>query len=291
MMPFEWLRPASLHEAVGFLDPDDPTVRPVAGGTALMLMMKSGVFVPSRLIDLQGVETQYAALSVTSGALNVGALVTLAALEHSHDVAKAFPVLASTMKRLSNPRVRNVACVGGALAHGDPHMDLPPVMAALGAEVTLTNANGERRLPVDALYTGYYETQIARDELISEVHVPALGSRKAAYLKVTASTADDWPAVGVAVAFGIENGKISDARVVVGAATSMVMRLKSAEAVLDGAAITNEALREAGEAAAREAPVIGNARGSAGYKRELLRVYVGRAVRQAAAAAQQEPAR
>jgi carbon-monoxide dehydrogenase medium subunit len=282
MMPFEWLHPATLQDAVALLDPDDPSVRPVAGGTALMLMMKSGVFAPSRLIDLQGVEKRHAAVSVTDGALTVGALATLSALERSNDVACAFPVIASAMKRLSNPRVRNVACVGGALAHGDPHMDLPPVMAALGAEVTLTGPDGERRLAVDALYTGYYETQIARDELISEVHVPALGGRKAAYLKVTASTADDWPALGVAVSFEIANGKIANPRVVVGAATSMVMRLKSAEAVLDGAAITNEALREAGEAAAAEAPVIGNARGSAGYKRELLRVYVGRAVRQAA---------
>jgi carbon-monoxide dehydrogenase medium subunit len=283
MTPFQWLEPASLDEAVRLLDPEDPGVRPVSGGTALMLMMKAGVFVPSRLIDLQGIEKKYSTFVVTNGAIKIGALSTLSSLEHSGDVARAFPVIASAMRRLSNPRVRNVACVGGALAHGDPHMDLPPVLAALGATATLKSLRGERQVNVDELFTGYYETAIGRDELISEVDVPALRGRRAAYLKITARSADDWPALGVAVAFGVDNGKMSDVRVVVGAATSMVMRVPSAERALNGAAITDEALREAGEAAAKEVPVNGNARGSSGYKRELLRVCVGRAVRQAMA--------
>lgn len=282
MTPFEWLEPKSLDEAVRMLDAGDPGVRPVAGGTALMLMMKAGVFSPSRLINLQDIEKKYSMHAITDGALKIGALATLSSLEHSIDLSRAFPVITMTMKRLSNPRVRNAACVGGALAHGDPHMDLPPVMAALGAKVTLRSASAEREISVDELYTGYYETQIGNGELISEINVPALGERKAAYLKVTARTAEDWPALGVAVAFGIKGDKIDDARVVIGAATSMVTRVRSAEAVLNGAVMTDELLREAGEAAAKEAPVNGNARGSTGYKRELLRVYVGRAVRQAA---------
>jgi carbon-monoxide dehydrogenase medium subunit len=281
MTPFEWLEPASFDEALRLLDGDDPGVRPVAGGTALMLMMKAGVFTPSRLINLQHIEAQYSKLAVMNGALKIGALATLTSLERSKEVGQAFPVILATMKRLSNPRVRNVACVGGALAHGDPHMDLPPVMAMLGAKVKLKSPSGEREVSVDELYTGYYETAIARDELISEVNVPAMQGRKAAYLKVTARTADDWPALGMAVAFGLEGGKILDARVVVGGATAMVTRLHAAEAILNGAEPSDEALREAGEAAAREAPVAGNARGSSGYKRELLRVCLGRAVRQA----------
>lgn len=283
MTPFEWLEPTSLDEAVRLLDPEDPTVRPVSGGTALMLMMKAGVFAPSRLINLQGIEKKYSNHVVTNSALKIGALATLSSLERSVDVARAFPVIVSALKRLANPRVRNVACVGGALAHGDPHMDLPPVLAALGATATLKSPHGERQVNVDELFTGYYETAIKRDELISEVSVPALRGRRAAYLKITTRSADDWPALGIAVAFGVDNDKISDARVVVGAATSMVMRVPLAERVLNGAAITDELLREAGEAAAQEAPISGNVRGSRGYKRELLRVCVGRAVCQAVA--------
>lgn len=252
-----------------------------------MLMMKAGVFAPSRLVSLSRVEPRYAGVTVAGGELRVGALATLAALERDKAVAGAFPVIAKTMVRLSNPRVRNVACVGGALAHGDPHMDLPPVMAALDAKATLAGPGGLRDVRIDELYTGYYETTVARNELISEVTVPAMKGRRAAYLKVTARTADDWPALGVAVAFGLDEGQLKDTRVVVSAATAMVTRLTAAEAILNGAAPDDSTLRAAGEAAAGQAEVIGNARGSAGYKRALLRVYVGRAIRQAIAGAAQ----
>ena len=281
MTPFELLEPRSLKEAVGLLDPDDESVRPVAGGTALMLMMKAGVFAPSRLISLQYVEAKYSKVEVSSGELRVGAMATLSSLERNKEVAAAFPVLAGMLPTLSNVRVRNVACVGGALAHGDPHMDLPPVFAVLGAKATLLGAKASREVAVEELYTGYYETVIGRDELISEVTVPALQGRKAAYLKITARSADDWPALGLAVAFNADGNKLSDVRVVASAATAMVTRLSEAEKILNGASADDATLKAAGEAAAREAPVIGDMRGSVAYKRELLRIAVGRAVRQA----------
>lgn len=281
MNPFEWLEPQSFGEALSLLDTDDPGVRPVAGGTALMLMMKAGVFAPSKLVSLHRVEAEHSAIRVTDDGARIGALATLSLLERSAEIARAFPMIARTLPRLSNPRVRNVACVGGALAHGDPHMDLPPVMAALGAVATLRGPKGTRQANVDTLYTGYYETVIERGELISEVHIPAMKERRAAYLKITARTADDWPALGIAVSFKHESGKLSDVRVIASAATAMVLRLPETEAILEGASADDKTLREAGEVAAKEAPVIGDSRGSAGYKRELLRIAVGRAVKKA----------
>jgi len=282
MTPFELQEPKTLKQAVGLLDPDDPTVRPLAGGTALMLMMKAGVFAPTRLVSLAKVEPEYSAITIApSGEMHIGAMVTLSLLERQKGIAAAFPVIARTLPHLSNVRVRNVACVGGALAHGDPHMDLPPVLAALGAKVAIVGPNGTREAAVEDLYTGYYETMIKRDELIAEAIVPPLAGRKAAYLKFTARSADDWPALGVAVAFTADGDKLRDVRVVVSAATAKVMRLADAEAALEGGTSDEATLRAAGEAAAEEAPVIGDVRGSAAYKRELLRVCVGRAVRQA----------
>jgi carbon-monoxide dehydrogenase medium subunit len=282
MTPFELLEPKTLKQAVGLLDPEDPTVRPLAGGTALMLMMKAGVFAPTRLISLAKVEPEYSAITIApSGEMHIGAMVTLSLLERQKGIAAAFPVIAQTLPRLSNVRVRNVACVGGALAHGDPHMDLPPVLAALSARVAIVGPGGTREVAVEDLYTGYYETMINRDELIAEAIVPPLAGRKAAYLKMTARSADDWPALGVAVAFTLEDDELRDVRVVVSAATAKVMRLAAAEAALEGGKADDATLRAAGEAAANEAPVIGDVRGSAAYKRELLRVCVGRAVRQA----------
>jgi carbon-monoxide dehydrogenase medium subunit len=186
------------------------------------------------------------------------------------------------MKRLSNVRVRNVATVGGALAHGDPHMDLPPVAIALGGRVRIVGSGGERELAVEDLLTGYYETALKANELIASLHIPAQGKMRTAYFKVTAGSADDWPALGVAVALESDGGAIKSARVVVSAATTKAMRLKSAEKVLIGAAIDEKTLKAAGEAATAEADIIADVRGSAAYKRELLRVYIGRAVRAAA---------
>ena len=284
MTPFELLEPRTLQEAVGLLDPDDANVRPVAGGTALMLMMKAGVFAPTRLISLHRIEPEYSSMTfAASGELHVGAMVTLSRLERNKQLAVAFPVIAQMLPQLSNVRVRNVSCVGGALAHGDPHMDLPPVLAALGATVAIAGPKGSREVAVESLYTGYYETVLGRNELIAGVTVPALAGRKAGYLKITARSADDWPALGVAVAFGVDSGKLRGVRVVASAATAMLVRLTDAERILDGASADDATLKAAGDAAAAQAPIMGDIRGSVAYKRELLRIGVGRAVRQALA--------
>ncbi|MPZ58964.1 MAG: xanthine dehydrogenase family protein subunit M [Rhizobiales bacterium] len=282
MTPFELMEPQTLQEAVGLLDPDDASVRPVAGGTALMLMMKAGVFAPTRLVSLQHIGAQHSEIGVSgAGELRIGAMATLSALERNTKAAEAFPVIARMLPRLSNVRVRNVACVGGALAHGDPHMDLPPVLAALGAKVSIVGPKESRDVAVDELYTGYYETVVGRNELIADVIVPAMQSRKAAYLKITARSADDWPALGVAVALHADGNTLRDVRLVASAATAMVMRLTEAEKILNGASADDATLKRAGDAAVAEAPIIGDIRGSVAYKRELLRVGVGRAVRQA----------
>jgi carbon-monoxide dehydrogenase medium subunit len=285
MTPFDLAEPTSVAEALGLLDAEDPSVRPIGGGTALMLMMKAGVFRPTRLVSLRKVGGRFSGIkSSADGSLTIGAMTPLAAVEHSAEVARAAPVITHTMLRLSNVRVRNVATVGGALAHGDPHMDLPPVLLALGASVTAVSSESERRLTVEDLLTGYYETALAKNELIAEVHIPAQGTRRAAYLKFTAGSSEDWPAVGVAVSLDAEDGTVRSASVVASAATTRAVRLKGAEQALKGMRIDDKVLARAGEAGAAEAEVISDVRGSAPYKRELIRVHIGRAVRQALAA-------
>jgi carbon-monoxide dehydrogenase medium subunit len=282
VIPFDMVEPTSLKDAMALLDPNDPTIRPVSGGTALMLMMKAGVFQPSKLISLQRIEPDYGRITVTAnGDLRIGAMTTLSELEQDPNVASRLPVLKRALRTLSNPRVRNVARVGGALAHGDPHMDLPPVLAALGARIAISGPKGDRELPLEKLYTGYYETVLEKNELITSVIVPTLNGHKAAYMKVTLRTADDWPALGVAVSFAYEGRTIRDPRVVVSAATEKVTRMTATEKVLQNAAPDDLALTRAGDAAVGEATILSDAHGSAPYKRELLRVYVRRAVRQA----------
>jgi aerobic carbon-monoxide dehydrogenase medium subunit len=281
MTPFELAEPTTIEEALRLLDPDDSTVRPVGGGTALMLMMKAGVFQPTRLVSLRRITTLSRIAATPDGGLAVGALTPLAQVERSADVARGAGVIVRTMRRLSNIRVRNVATIGGCLAHGDPHMDLPPVLMALGASIVVTGRASERVIKVEDLFAGYYETVLARDELITELQIPPQGARRAAYLKCTTGSADDWPALGVAVSFEADGKVIQAPRVVVSAATEKATRLKGAEEVLTGAPFDDAALARAGDAAADEAETMSDVRGSAPYKRELIRVYVRRAVRQA----------
>lgn len=289
MAPLEFLVPYSLEEAIELLDPEDAGVRPVSGGTAIMLMMKAGVLTPSRLVSLQRIGMQHEQVRVSeAGELVIGGMTRLATLEHDAAVRRGWPVLARTMRTLSSVRVRSVATVGGALAHADPHMDLPPVLAALGARVTVTGPRGERIVAADALATGYYETVLGRDELISAVTVPAQPG-PAAYMKVTTRAAHDWPALGLAVVLTVAEGRIAKASVVVGAATDRPTRLHAAQLALEGAAPDDNLLRRAGEAGAEEIDIIGDAHGTAAYKRQLLRVSLGRAVRTAMAHAGSQP--
>jgi carbon-monoxide dehydrogenase medium subunit len=281
MIPFELQEPRSLAEALECLDRNDPAVRPFAGGTALMLMMKAGVFRPTRLVSLHRLGPAYSKIEATGAEVRIGALATLASLERSAVIQRELPVVARTLVTLSNVRVRNVATLGGHLAHGDPNMDLPPVMMALGAQLVVVGPAGERSIAIDDLYKGYYETVLGGGELITEVRVPLQPNRRSAYLKCTARSADDWPALGVAVAIDPDGDRIGDVRVVVSAATEKAMRLREVEALLRGNVIDARLLTQAGDAAAEEANVVSGARGSAGYKRQLLRVYVGRAIEQA----------
>ncbi|HUA56717.1 MAG TPA: FAD binding domain-containing protein [Candidatus Sulfotelmatobacter sp.] len=285
MIPFELVQPRSLRKAAALLDPDDPSIRPIAGGTALMLMMKAGLFRPTKLVSLRAVEKRFSTIGRSAdGRVRIGALTPLAALERAPAIRRRLPVVADTLRTLSNVRVRNVATLGGHLAHADPHMDLPPVLIALGAELVVVGPYGERTLPLAELYAGYYETVLARDELIAQVLVAPQAPRCAAYLKCTTRSADDWPALGIAAAITLDGNALRDVRLVLGAACETPRRLAAAERVLAGAARDDDAaLRRAADAAADEAPVLADPQGSAPYKKQLVRVFVQRAIRKALA--------
>jgi aerobic carbon-monoxide dehydrogenase medium subunit len=282
MSPFALEEPASLAEALALLDPDDPAVRAIAGGTALMLMMKSGLYRPQLLVSLRRLGPALTGIQATAdGGIEIGAMVRLAEIERSAAIRAAAPVIAETLLTHSNVRVRNVATIGGNLAHADPHMDLPPVLIALGATVRVAGPAGERVVAVEDLFTGYLETVLANNELITGVSIPPQTGRRGVYIKCTARTADDWPALGLAVSVRVEDGIVRDARIAIGAATETARRLPAAEAALAGRAIDDALLREAGRAAAAEAPVVADHHGSAAYKRVLIEVHLQRVLRRA----------
>jgi carbon-monoxide dehydrogenase medium subunit len=284
MIPFDLVEPKSLDEALGLLDPDDPSVRPASGFTALMLMMKSAVFAPSRLVSLQKVERKYAEISETpDGNLQMGALATLSEMEKSPLVRRHAPVIEKAMRRLANVRVRNVARLGGNLAHGDPHMDLPPVLASLGARLCIKARNRTRIVDLDDFFVGYFETAMQRDELIAFVELPDQRGWSSAYEKCTTRSADDWPALGIACSIRWDGDHIQDVRLIASAATEKLTRLSSAEAELRGQSLSSAVSGRAAEAGMAETRdiLVEDSRGSASYKAELMRVYIGRCLQQA----------
>jgi carbon-monoxide dehydrogenase medium subunit len=278
---FDLIEPLTLEEAFSLLDSDDPAVRPIGGGTALMLMIKAQIFKPVRLVSLRRLGQRFSGIEVSPDArsVRIGAVTTFSELEHSADIKRHLPVIPSTMMTLANVRVRNVATVGGNLAHGDPHLDLPPIWTALGARVRVLSKAQERTIPVEQVFAGYYETTLGQGEVIESVEVPLKPGWRSHYAKVTTRAPHDWPALGIALSAKLDGNRIEDLRLVLSAAVDRPTRLEGAEKVLRGAAIEEAILERAGEAAVSEVHIEPDLRGSAEYKRHLLRVYLGRAIK------------
>lgn len=280
MLGFELSEPATLDEAFDLLADGDPGVRPMGGGTALMLMMKAQIFKPERLVSLRNVGGCFDGLRIDADQSHIliGGMTTFAEIERSPMVLQHLPAVVRTMKTLANIRVRHVASVGGNLAHADPHLDLPPVWMAHAASVRIVSKTGERVIPVEDLFAGYYETTLDGGELIAEVIVPVRPEWTSTYVKVTTRSAHDWPALGIAVSANLKGQRVNDLRLVLSAALDRPTRLVAAENELRGSDINEAALKRAGEAAVAEVDIHSDSRGSAAYKQHLLRVHLSRAM-------------
>jgi aerobic carbon-monoxide dehydrogenase medium subunit len=283
MKSFELVEPSTLDEAIRLLDPQDRSVRAIAGGTALMLMMKTRLFQPTRLVSLRRLNGDLRGIRATDkGGLRLGAMTSLAELEYSPMLASTHPVMSRALRTLSNIRVRNVATLGGHLAHGDPHMDLPPILLTLDAKVSIAGSGGSRSIGIADLLVGYYQTSLEKNELITAVDVPALTPDVHSwYEKFTGRSADDWPTVGVAVWFRVNSNIITEARIAVSAATDRPLRMAAAENLLTNAAPTQQSFSKAADAVADEVQPLTDLHGSASYKREMVRVHVRRALEHA----------
>jgi carbon-monoxide dehydrogenase medium subunit len=201
-------------------------------------------------------------------------------------VRRRLPLLAETYHHVATIRVRNMATVGGGLAHADPNQDPPPTLIALGATVKATSANGSRVIPLDDFFADYYETVLNPDEIITELFVPKLPANTgAAYLKFLPRTADDYATVSAAAVLSLDKSKktISDVRIALGSVGVTPIRATAAEALLRGQPVKPEAFAEAAEKAKEAVDPVSDFRGSAGYKKEMAGVFVRRALEKALA--------
>ena len=281
MLPFELLKPTSFDEAIQLLSLDPDNAKPIAGGTALMLMMKSQIFTPTQVISLRNITDSSYIKAEPNGELKIGALSKLSDLENSDLVEKYAPVICHAMIKLSNVRVRNSATIGGALSHGDPHMDLPPILSCLAANVHTISPSGRRTIPVENLYIGYYETCLEPNELIYEVSLPANISPYSSYIKCTTRSADDWPALGVAVNLTVKANHVESSRIFMGSITDTPTRLIELEKRLSAKELTSDLLTSVADLVSEEIDPVSDHLGSADYKRALAKVYVKRALLEA----------
>ncbi len=283
MKPFEYRAPTSLPEAIELLSEHGDGSKLIAGGTALVIMMKQELVQPTYLIDL-GRVAGLAGIQEVEDGLVVGALTTHRELETSPIVARHLPSLAETFSRVATIRVRNMATIGGNLAHGDPNLDPPVSLLALGASVTLAGPDGERLLPLDDLFVDYYETALEPTEILTQVEIPFLPPRSTAvFVKFTPRTEDDYGTVNVAVRLTADASgeRCEDVRIALGAVSSTCLRATDSESALRGQSLGEAAFREAAALARAQTDPIADLRGSAEYKQEMAEVFVRRALTRA----------
>lgn len=276
--PFALIEPRSVAEAVEALGDADGEARLIAGGTALVPMLRMGLLRPERVISLHRIE-ELARVAVSGRGLRVGAMATLAAIARSPEIARGWPLLASAARHVATPAIRSTATLGGNLGYAEPASDPAPALLCLDAEVDVEGPAGARSLPMTAFFAGFYETALAAGEIVTAVRVPpAPAGARTGYVKFCPRSAEDKPLVGVAALLVLEEkgGRCREARIALGAAGPSAFRAGRAEALLRGVALDAAAIEVAAAAAAEEADPVSDLMGSADYRRRMVRVWVRR---------------
>ncbi len=284
MISFTYLEPASVDEALELLARYGDEAKIIAGGTGLVNLMKQRLVQPTYVIGLRRIpglsDVQH------NGDTRIGALCTHRMLETSPLVHTHVPLLAETFQHVASVRIRTVATIGGALAHADPNQDLPPALLALDARVQLRSQQRSREVAISEFFTGYYETVMEPDELITAVVIPAQPAGSGtAFLKFLPQTHDDYATVAVAARVTLDGDRIANVRVALGAAATTPVRATAVENALRSETLTPIVFREAAALVAEAVDPTSDFRGSAAYKREMAVVFVQRALAQATARA------
>ena len=279
---FQYHTPASIGEATALLARLGEDAKVLSGGQSLIPLMKLRLATPRHVVDINGIQG-LDGLREADGFLRIGALVREADLEESPLVRSRYPLLHDTCKVIADPLVRNLATLGGNLAHGDPANDHPATMLALDAEVVAVGPRGERRIPVASFFTGPFATALAGDEILVEIRVPIPAARSGgAYLKLERKVGD-FATAAVAVQLTLSAaGSVETAGIGLTNVGLTPIKATGAEAALKGQRLDATAIKHASEQAAAAAQPAEDLRGSVEYKRDLVRVLTGRALRRAA---------
>ena len=279
MRDFDYLEPASVEEASRMLADLGDDCRAIAGGTALMLGMRQRMLTPTHLVSLAGIEQLRGIAFDERNGLRVGALARHADVANSALVRAHFPMLASMASRVANPQVRNQGTIGGNLCYADPSTDPPGCLMALDAKVVLGSARGERVLSIEEFLVDYYVTALEPDEMVVEIRVPPLSPESSGvYSRFLRTAAEHRPLASVAFVARRDGALCREARIAVGASTPIPTRLRRAEAFLEGRKVTSDIAAEVADIVASDIEPVSDARGSAEFRRDMVRVVARRTV-------------
>jgi carbon-monoxide dehydrogenase medium subunit len=281
---FEYFSPKTLAEAIALLQKHGSDAKILAGGQSLIPLMKLRMASPKRLIDLNRVNG-LSYIKEADGFLTIGALTRESEIDGSELIHKKYPLLADTAAVIGDPLVRNMATVGGNLAHADPANDHPATMLAFGTEVVATGPKGARKIPIGEFFTDVFTTSLKPDEILTEIRIPIPPARSGgAYLKVERKVGD-FAAAAVAVQVTLDGNTVKKVGIGLTNVGPTPIKASRAEKALQGKAAEQKNIEEAARIASEEAQPVDDLRGSADYKRSLIRVLTARALQKAIARA------
>jgi carbon-monoxide dehydrogenase medium subunit len=278
MKPFGYVAAKDSAHAVALLAQYGASAKLLAGGTDLLADLKFSAHSPEVVIDISRA-ADLKGIALTEAGLRIGALVTHSEIMGSSVICDKLPALIEAAGTIGAVQTRNLGTIGGNLMTCVPSMDSGPALIALDAEVTVQGPSGRRRMPLSELFVGPRKTSLKVDELLVDIVIPKgnigkptafqkFGLRKGQALALVNAAAGFWP----------KGGKFTAPRIALGAVAPTVIRAPKAEAYLDGRAISEDAMAEAGRIAATEAKPITDFRASADYRRDLVAVLVKRAL-------------
>ncbi|MDH5674443.1 MAG: xanthine dehydrogenase family protein subunit M [Myxococcales bacterium] len=274
---FEYHAPSSVQDAVALLAKHRDEAKILAGGQSLIPAMRFRLAAPEILIDLNGIGG-LDQLEEQGSELCIGAMTRESALEESDLVQKRYPLLADAAAVIADPVVRNMATVGGNVAHADPANDHPAVMLAYGATVYAEGPKGKRSIAIDDFFLDLFENALEIDEILTELRIPApTKGSGGAYMKLERKVGD-YAISGVAVQLVMDGSTCKDVRIGLTNVSPAPMRAKNAEQELIGKAVDAAAIAAAAKAAAGECDPSADLRGGVDYKRDMTRVLTERAL-------------
>jgi aerobic carbon-monoxide dehydrogenase medium subunit len=279
---FEYLRPKTIPEAVALLQRHGDEAKILSGGQSLIPMMKLRLARPGYLIDINRI-SGLSYIKEDDGFLKIGGLTREAELEASPVVRSKYPILLDTAHVIADPQVRNLATVGGNLAHGDPANDHPATMVALGAQVVATGPKGERVIPIENFFVTLFTTALQHEEILTEIRVPVPPPRSGgAYFKLERKVGD-FATAAVAVQLTLDDKGVCQK---VGIGLTNVgptpVKARKAEEFLRGKKLDEANVTQAAQLAAAESAPSADLRGPVEYKKALVKELAKRALLRAA---------